>query len=58
MEPVATMEILPVSTVTTVTGGMLDVVTANIVPILGILAFAWGVKFVTRAANKSTKGRV
>jgi len=52
------MEILPVTTVATVTGGMLDVVTANIVPILGILAFAWGVKFVTRQANKSTKGRL
>lgn len=52
------MEILPVTTVATVTTGMLSVVTANILPILGILAFAWGVKFVTKLTNKSTKGRV
>lgn len=53
------MEILPAATtLTTVSGGMLDVVTANILPILAVLGFAWGVKFTTGRFNKATKGKV
>lgn len=52
------MNIFPTTAVADVTSGMLGVVTANIAVVLGILAFAWGIKFVTRLFNKSTKGRV
>jgi len=48
------MEILPTTTVTTITTGMLDVVTDNIGAILGVLAFGMGVTFVTRWFRKST----
>jgi len=34
------------------------VLTDNLPVILGVLAFAWGIKFVMKLLNKSTKGRV
>jgi hypothetical protein len=52
------MNFLPVDTLTTLSSGMLGVITANIVPILGVLGFAWGIKFTTGRLNKATKGKV
>lgn len=52
------MEVLPTSTVTDVTTGFLGVVTANIGPVLGILAFSWGIYFVTARLNKAKKGKI
>lgn len=52
------MEILPATTVTVLTTGMLGVVTANILPVLGIFGFAWGYKKLVGHTNKSSKARV
>ncbi len=52
------MNFLPLDTLTTLSSGMLGVITANIVPILGVLGFAWGIKFTTGRLNKATKGKV
>lgn len=52
------MEIFPTGAVATVTGGVTEALTDNMAVILGVLAFAWGLKFVLRLLNKSTKGRV
>lgn len=52
------MEILPATTVTDVTTGFLAVVTDNITPVLGLLAFAWGLYFVTARLNRAKKGKI
>lgn len=52
------MGIFPTTAVADITGGVLDVLTDNMGVIVGVLAFALGIKWVTRFFNKSTKGRV
>lgn len=52
------MELLPETTVASVTGGFLSVVTDNIAPVLGILAFTWGIYFVMARLNKAKKGKI
>lgn len=52
------MEILPATTVADVTTGFLAVVSDNIAPVLGILAFTWGVYFVTARINKAKNGKI
>lgn len=50
--------IFPVDAVTTVTGGITSAISDNIGVVLGVLAFAVGLKFVLRLFNKSVKGKV
>lgn len=38
--------------------GFTAILTDNLPVILGVLAFSWGIKFVMKLLNKSTKGRV
>lgn len=52
------MEILPTTAVADVTTGFLAVVTDNIAPVLGLLAFSWGIYFVTARLNKAKKGKI
>lgn len=50
--------LLPASTVTTVVDGFTDIVSANIAVVLGVLAFSWGVYFITARLNKAKSGRL
>ena len=50
--------IFPADAVTTVTGGVTSAIADNIAVVLGVLAFAWGLRYVIRLLNKSTKGRL
>lgn len=52
------MAILPVTAVADITTGFLDVVTDNIAPVLGLLAFSWGLYFVTARLNRAKKGKI
>lgn len=52
------MNIFPADAVTTLTSGVTGFIGANIAVVLGVLAFAWGLKYVTRLLNKSTKGHL
>jgi len=52
------MGIFPVDAVATVTGGITDAISDNIAVVLGVLAFAFGIKFITKMFNKSTRGRL
>lgn len=52
------MSVFPTGAVTTVTGGVTDAITANIAVVLGVLAFAWGLKYIFKLLNKSTKGHL
>ncbi len=57
MESFAT-GIFPSNAVTTVTGGITTAISDNIAVVLGILAFAVGLRFVLKLFNKSVKGKV
>lgn len=50
--------IFPSNAVTTVTGGITSAISDNIAVVLGVLAFAVGLRFVLRLFNKSVKGKV
>lgn len=50
--------IFPSNAVTTVTGGITTAISDNIAVVLGVLAFAVGLRFVLRLFNKSVKGKV
>lgn len=50
--------IFPTDTVTTITGGITSAISDNIGAVLGVLAFAVGLRFVLRLFNKGLKGRV
>lgn len=50
--------IFPTDAVTTITSGISGVLTDNIAVILGILAFVFGLRFIMRLFNKSTKGKL
>lgn len=50
--------IFPTDAVTTVTGGITSAISDNIAVVLGVLAFAVGLRFVLRLFNKSVKGKV
>lgn len=50
--------IFPTDAVTTITGGITSAISDNIAVVLGVLAFAVGLRFVLRLFNKSVKGKV
>lgn len=50
--------IFPSDAVTTVVGGITSAISDNIAVVLGILAFAVGLRLVLRLFNKSVKGKV
>jgi hypothetical protein len=50
--------IFPTDAVTTVVGGITSAISDNIGVVLGILAFAVGLRFTLRLFNKSVKGKV
>jgi hypothetical protein len=52
------MSIFPVGAVATVTGGITTAISDNIAVVLGVLAFAVGLRYVLRLFNKSIHGRV
>lgn len=52
------MALFPATAVADITAGFIGVLTANMAVVLGVLAFAWGVNFVTRKLGKSTRGRI
>lgn len=49
------MEIFPATTVADLTAGLTSTISENIVVIVGVVALAVGIVFVTRWFNKSTK---
>lgn len=53
-----TITILPTTTAGTIASGFMDVVTDNIAPVLGVLAFSWGIYFITARLNKAKKGKI
>ena len=50
--------VFPSDAVTTVTTGITSAISDNIAVVLGILAFAVGLRYVLRLFNKSLKGKV
>jgi hypothetical protein len=50
--------IFPTDAVTTVTSGITTAISDNIAVVLGILAFAVGLRWVLKLFNKSVKGKV
>lgn len=50
--------IFPTGAVTTVTSGITSAISDNVAVVLGILAFAVGLRLVLRLFNKSLKGKV
>ena len=50
--------IFPTTTVTDFVTGLTGVLSDNIGVVLGILAFVFGLKFIMRLFNKSTKGHL
>ncbi len=52
------MDLFPTTTVTDFTTALTGVISANIGVVLGILAFVFGIKFIMRLFNKSTKGHL
>ena len=52
------MEILPTTTVADVTTNFLGVVEDNIVPVLAVLGFSWGIYFITARLNHAKKGKL
>ena len=52
------MEILPATTFAQISTQMLEVVTDNILPVLSVLGFAWGIYFVTARLNNAKKGKI
>lgn len=52
------MNVFPATTVSDFTGALSGVLTANIGVVLGILAFVFGLKWIMRLFNKSTRGHL
>lgn len=52
------MSVFPATTVADFTTAFAGVLTNNIAVILGILAFMFGIKFIMRLFNRSTKGKL
>lgn len=52
------MELIDATSAATVITAVTGVVTSNIVGVLALLGFAWGVKYARGFLNRSTKGRV
>ncbi len=52
------MNIFPTTTVADFTTGITGVLSANIGVVLGILALMFGIKFIFKLFNKSTRGHV
>lgn len=52
------MPILPTTAGTDIVTGVTSAISDNIAPILVVLAFTVGLKYVLRIFNHSTKGRV
>lgn len=50
--------VFPADTVTTFTTAVTGVLSANIGVVIGILAFVFGIKFIMRLFNKSTRGHM
>lgn len=50
--------IFPTDAATTVIDGITGAISDNIAVVLGVLAFAVGLKYVLRLFNKSVKGKV
>lgn len=52
------MGIFPLTAVADITTGFLDVLTDNMAVVLGVLAFSWGIYFVTARLNNAKKGKI
>lgn len=52
------MTVFPTTTVSDFTTALSGVLTANIGVVLGILAFVFGLKWIMRLFNKSTRGHL
>jgi hypothetical protein len=52
------MTVFPTTAVSDFTSAFTGVISANIAVVLGILALVFGIKFVMRLFNKSTKGHL
>ena len=52
------MELLPVDTNDILINGILSVISANIVPIIAVLAFASGVMFIIKTLNSAVRGNL
>ena len=52
------MNVFPTTAVSDFTTSFTGVIAANIAVVLGILALVYGIKFIMRLFNKSTKGHL
>ena len=52
------MKVLPADTLAEFTAGLTGVLAANIGVVIGILALVFGIKFIFRLFNKSTRGHL